>query len=485
MRSGTDFRLQELARGLNVRDDPSELTPGESSSLYDVIRDGDGFRRRPGDTVKATSLFNGAQAQDMFWFDKLFMITNAGGVYVYDPTVPAITAIATASPIRPRCGMVQAPVSGGQGPYWIANQLGMRYTDGFTLNVWTAASGTLPLAAYATYAGNRVWLANLSGFAGVPDPASTMAFCDIGNPRAWPAANVVSFSPNDGEEITGIARIGEYVAVFKPSKAWLVYDLDTGANRPIGFGAGSSFPGFLIETPAGLLFGRGDGRLMITNGSDVKEFDDRLSKLLVYHFNLSPLSDLYLNAVYFRDHLYVQLRNFIYDYDLIEKAWWRHRIRASAASDGLRNIVVANAESPAGDATTSLYTLEGVIGQAQRLVRFMDDGSNNYGIGEAIVPKWRSGLLDLGTFARKRLNSLEVDGTGTADLATYANSTLSTIVFDNEGPGYTPASQLASYPARVLPTRTPTDGTTRRVLFEVNGATSVRTLTARLMTRGR
>jgi hypothetical protein len=62
---------------------------------------------------------------------------------------------------------------------------------------WTAASGTLPNGKYVLYHGGRVWVAGMAAYGAVSDPGSTLVFSDVRDPRAWPAANVVQFDPND------------------------------------------------------------------------------------------------------------------------------------------------------------------------------------------------------------------------------------------------------------------------------------------------
>jgi hypothetical protein len=94
----------------------------------------------------------------------------------------------------------------------------------------------------------------MSAYGAVADPGSALVFSDLGDPRAWPAANIVLFDPNDGESITGIGECGAGLLVFKPSKAWLVYDLDTGANRPLGAGVGCISHRSIAVTPYGTVW---------------------------------------------------------------------------------------------------------------------------------------------------------------------------------------------------------------------------------------
>jgi hypothetical protein len=64
----------------------------------------------------------------------------------------------------------------------------------------------------------------------------------------------VQFDPGDGEQITAIGSVGPYVLVAKPSKLWLIYDLDTLANRPLGKNVGCVAHRSMVETPFGTFF---------------------------------------------------------------------------------------------------------------------------------------------------------------------------------------------------------------------------------------
>jgi hypothetical protein len=108
----------------------------------------------------------------------------------------------------------------------------------------------------------------------VADPGSTLVFSDIGNPRAWPAANVVQFDPNDGDSITGLGTIGPYLLVFKRRKTWVVTDLDTGANRRLSGDTGCAAGRSIVETPLGTFFLTQDKGVYLTNGSSLEPMSD-------------------------------------------------------------------------------------------------------------------------------------------------------------------------------------------------------------------
>jgi hypothetical protein len=123
----------------------------------------------------------------------------------------------------------------------------------------------------------------MSSYTTLADPGSAVVASALGNPRDFstPAGWVAEFDPNDGEQISGLGTIGPYVLVFKPSKTWLIYDLDTGANRRIGVNVGCVAHRSAVETPYGTFFLAKDG-VYRTDGTALKRVSaDRVTPLIV------------------------------------------------------------------------------------------------------------------------------------------------------------------------------------------------------------
>lgn len=202
---------------------------------------------------------------------------------------------------------VMFPQSGGQGPMWMMNGTEARYWTGLAGAAWTASTGTLPIGKYIVAHGNRMWSAGITTLAGVSDPKSAYGWSDIGDARSWPAANVNMLDPTDGTELTGIGRIGPYLLVFKRNKTWLVYDLDTGANRQLSASIGCISHRSIVETPRGTFF-MSDRGPAICDGSEIRLIDDKLNLI-----TLIDLTDTQINltrqihAVYLNDDVYLNI----------------------------------------------------------------------------------------------------------------------------------------------------------------------------------
>jgi hypothetical protein len=228
---------------------------------------------------------------------------------------------------------VQAPAQGGQGPvYGMNGTQAVQWTGAGNAAAWTAASGTLPVGKFAIYQENRVFVAGMTAYAGVSDPGSTVVFSDLGDPRSWPATNIVEFSPNDGEKITGLGRVGGYVLVFKPSKTWVIYDTDSGANRPLSEDIGCIAHRSIVETSEGAYFLSRDQGVYRTNGSKAERLKDALQP--TFDSMIQPNRAL-AAAGYFRGHYYLSLpisgagNSLMLDYDADLASWWIHSVPAA------------------------------------------------------------------------------------------------------------------------------------------------------------
>lgn len=321
------------------------------------------------------------------------------GIYSYSAGAGLSAAVITGLTNR-NAYAVQAPQSGGQGPVYIANGSQLRYWTGAVAGTWTAASGTLPVGRYMVWHGTRVWIAGFTVYGGLLDPKSGLAWSDLGDPRAWPAANVTMFDPNDGDEITGVGRIGSYLLVFKRRKTWLVYDLDTGANRQLSAGLGCVSHRTITETAAGTYFLSERG-MAVCDGSTIKLLEDKAN--LISRIDLSYSTEelgRIFGVTLGDDYLLgdVAAPGRLWQYDLLNDAWWpsTRPMRAAAAWD---------------DGTTgpSLWGYDDTARKLTRLFGHAGSDQRDYG-ATAIDAVAALRALDFGSDNRKRLRSLVVEG---------------------------------------------------------------------------
>ena len=297
---------------------------------------------------------------------------------------------------------IQAPVNGGEGPFFGLNRHVLRsWTGSGFAQMWTPAAGTIPVGQYIKYHGNRVWIANTAA-----DP-SGLYFSNIGNPRDWPAPNVVRFDPSDGEEITGLGTAGPYLLVFKPSKIWLVTDLDTGANRLISRNAGCIAPRSIVETPEGTFFLTPDQGIMVANQNNTQLLSNnqRLSDAILPTISELPQATLrHAAGAYFDQHYYLSVssggitNDLMLDYDMVLRSWWLH-------SHGMAALAV-------WERTADEPELYGAVAGVPRIDRlFVPNEALDAG---TIFPAyWTSPFLTFGKpMVRKRCREIHFDGEG-------------------------------------------------------------------------
>jgi hypothetical protein len=386
MRGQDVLTLRDFSGGLNLRDAPLDLADNESPAVVDFQPVGDqgAIQRRVGDLISGLDWGPSAGgAPGMLLSRKLsdLLIPTSDGALT-DGTASILEGVPVGA-LNGQYAFAEMPAVGGQGPVFYltpGTPRVPRYWDGATNGNWTASTGTLPLAHYLCTAGNRVWAARTDA-----DP-DAVYWSNLGDARDWPAANVTRFGVGDGEVITGIAAVDSYVIVFKESRAWLIYDLDTSANRPLGPYGNSAYQ--MHETPYGLVFLDPRRGVSITNGGSVDPIGWKLgSDVVAYDFTFLDDS-LYMAAQ-------VGAGTGIYEYRFRTKSWWRHTLPSARSITEFAGLLLATR-----DGGRRYYTL-------------MSTGSTDY-LGATLTPSWRSKpFTPAGSHVAKRLRSAELVGEGT------------------------------------------------------------------------
>lgn len=268
---GQPITFSDLGGGLNSTAAPYGLADSEARDLLNVQFTTRGsVKKRDGSTTLATpgSAVTGVFASEVT-STGLLLVQSGTSLWTVERngTVTALPAL----PSGGRWEWTQAPTSGGQGPVYGSNGTDVRFYDGATTGTWTASTGTLRPCKFIAYAGGRVFMAN------DPNAKSRVYASNIGNPRDWPAATLADFDASDGQAITGLATVGPYVVVAKDRKIFVIYDLDTLANRRISDGVGCAANRSMVETPRGLFFLSLDQGVQVTDGSTVKRVSENVS----------------------------------------------------------------------------------------------------------------------------------------------------------------------------------------------------------------
>jgi hypothetical protein len=302
---GDPHYIGPLNGGLNTRDTILSIPVNQAYDSLNMIGDIDGTVRKRDPHIDLQSTFAGAGANDLsFLFyavSSQTMLTSAGTkMYAVTKAGAVVTDITGANVLSSGAPYwcVEAPTSGGQGPVYILpadTVTTPKYSDGSaTLADWTASSGTLDKGEFMLYFKNRVVMAGLlvgTNGAGLKSSA-------VGDPRNWDttvsgasAAWLTNIDPFDGERIYGIGVVGNYLIVFKRTKCYVVYDMDTGANRPLSTAIGCTSRKSIITTPHGLMFLGNDAHVYVTDGTKIEKLSDVVGEpeAGTDSFSVSPL----------------------------------------------------------------------------------------------------------------------------------------------------------------------------------------------------
>ena len=331
--------------------------------------------------------------------DKLIVTTPSKVYSINTATNPATVTDLSVTTTNGYWSVVEATSQGGQGPAFMSNGVDTpQYFNGTTATAWTAASGTLPNGKYLTIHESRIFSANTS------TSPSSLYWSDVlvgtGTlPRTWPAENVQFFDPDDGDQITGIGKVGSNLAVFKAHKVFVLYDTTTGANRRLTTSIGCIAPRSIVETPMGTIF-LSDQGVYLTNGSGVQLLSDQITPTIA-----QITSPELCTAVLHKNHYYLAspTDGKIYDFDLVLKSWWVHSI-SGAVSDFATSMTSSDQK---------LYgiTLDGKLGRL-----FVDGYYTDF--GSPFSWTWKGPWLTPGQArvvypaVRKRLRAMRVDGSG-------------------------------------------------------------------------
>lgn len=416
---GQPVVFEDFRSGINLLGAPYSLDDIQARDARNVRsntlggiskRNGFGSIATPAKPITSLSTFNGASdvlvgVGDDGAATDLYKITLGG-------TVTSIKAALTITPGY-RWDFIQAPQDAGltQGPLWFMNgqDTPLEWTGSGDATTWTATtSGSVPNGKYLCYFHNRVFVAGESA-----NP-SRLYWSGLGDPGDWlpPSGGYTTFDPDDGEPITGLGVVGDYLLVFKPNKAYVVFDTDTGGYRQISSEIGCRAHRSIIETHAGTFFLSSDNEVMATDGSTISHLGNELGPILnaipgAVHKNCAAV---YYKSSYFLSVPEVDENSIILEYNLDFNSWWLHEIQiASGTTTGVNDWAIANMTT-----TNDLYCTSGDATYPKILEAFKSqtyqDLTNNY---QAYwISQWHTfGLPHL----RKILRQIRADGLGQFD----------------------------------------------------------------------
>jgi hypothetical protein len=397
---GDPVTFASFAGGVNAQAAPYSLDDNEARDARNVQSTITGAIAKRGGSSLLSSF--GAAVRSLAGFTQgstRFLVATGG------TEIKSISPAGTASSIKGALSLTsglqwefaQAVANGGQGPLFGLNGTDqpIYWTGAGNAGAWTTTAGSIPAGAkFPVWHGNRMWIAS----------GSRIYWSALGNPRDWPAANVTALDESDGQDITGIGTIGPYVVVFKAAKTFIVYDLNTSANRRVSGVVGAVSHRSITETPNGTAFLGRDG-VYRTDGQSVERISDRIKPFID---DISSAKASEAAGVYSDRHYYLSVstggvaNDLTLDFDLTLNCWWLHTLAASQWTV---------AELAAGQP----YLYGGVGSYIDRgfIPGVYTDPADGGGAATAFEAYWYGAFHALATpYVRKRVRWIHFDGKG-------------------------------------------------------------------------
>lgn len=360
MARGRAYRFRRFGRGLNTadgvynlregyEDDPQGLGAECRDCLNVVSEDRGKIRKRDG----STTLFTDSGVKDLNAVDAdanalLIYSTTAGDLLARKGDGTTTTLVASGLSATARWKFMRLPeipsstvlayygCNGVDTPRLVTNTAGT-----IAVATWPQNAGTRPNGRYMVYAGNRAFVA------GDDADRYRVYASNVGDPTRWDQGYSVQFDPDDGEIITGLGTVGPYVLVFKERKVFVIYDLDTGANRKVTDQAGTLSPDSVVPSEKGTFFLDAERGVMVTDGQEAR----RTSKQIQPTFGRISATDAdSVVGAFWRNHYYLGAvlnggNRYLLDYNLELDSWWlhSHQSRALAAWDTGSGVVLLSA----------------------------------------------------------------------------------------------------------------------------------------------
>jgi len=141
--------------------------------------------------------------------------------------------------------------------------------------LWDETNNVPPKATFVKLHQDRIFYANC------PDEdegESLVMWSKSGNGEAVPSANYQYFDKDDGEEITGVASIGDNFIVFKPNKIGIL-NTEAPELTYLGFGIGCIAPWAILMFKDKIVFLSEEG-WKATDGTDIWDLSENISGLI-------------------------------------------------------------------------------------------------------------------------------------------------------------------------------------------------------------
>lgn len=334
---GNPYVFSDFRGGVNLKAAPYSIDSGQNREALNMNSTITGsMKKRNGTSLQAALTDQLSNAHSIFPCNftsgDLFLLVQGGTFWRATTSSETIEAIMEEEDIgtldsSAHWEWVQAPESGEEGPIWGINGVDnpSQWDGEGKVKKWTAAEGSIPNGKCIAYHDNRIYIAK----------GSTLYWSDITNPRIFssPKGGSTLFDPEDGEEITGIGKVGNYLLVTKQRKSFVMFDSNTGAYRRFSDGTGCIANRSIVSSPYGTLFMTAESQIVITDGNSLTIVSDPVEPLL--KAIPGPMRSK-VAGTFFGDSYFLSIskegniNNVILEFNLADKSWWVHGVDALA-----------------------------------------------------------------------------------------------------------------------------------------------------------
>jgi hypothetical protein len=427
---GNPYVFADFASGVNIEASPYSLAGGQARGALNIHSTPTGaIKKRNGCQKIGEQLLTSGNFTSIFGVNLgTDVMIAAGGTSLYKiTTTGTVTQLKTFLSNESNWEWTQAPVSGGQGPVFGVNGINTpQYWDGVSSETknWVATKGSVPNGKFIIYHDNRIYIAK----------GSELYWSDIIDPLNWESPNGGStkVDPEDGQEITGLGKVGPYLLIFKQRKTFVLLDSNTGGYRRISDDMGCISNRSIASTEAGLFFLTADNEIVVTNGhSFEKKINEPVKPLLQ---NLTGSMASKACAIHVGGYYYLSFseggsfNDTILEYDLSSGSWWPHKISYSktvqAAVNQFALLDPSNIATLYGVGSTRVG-LNGQVFKCFVPEKFVD-------MTDEVFPAYWISPWHVFTYPhiRKRVREIRVDALGTFEL--YTNRSFNTSYIKEE-----------------------------------------------------
>lgn len=406
------FPYRQNNGGLNSTSSPTSLQDNESSSLLNIDFDKFGaIKKRGGTSQLNTTAFNsGAAWNGLVWFEKSngnkYLIGTCG-----NKIGEATSLSQTATPFTDRTGALTITAGNNNHTSFAIHLDTVIGTNGVDAP-WQATGGSnataltvptnLTTAKYVCVYSNYTFLANVT--VSGTSHKSRVYWSAIDSISSWDSADFRDVSKNDGQEITGLAVLGETLVVFKNRSIWLGFftgDSDIPfifrkSRSAVGCTAGQS----IQELENGLKFRSADGYYYFDGNNSFKTSDRVTATIRTFNENRK---EEVVSAYNISKNMYISSETISGGTTHNRNMTWTFQgdtINAWSLYDGLAANCFARVYSSGQE---KIY-----FGDYSGYVYLMDDGTDDYpaGVQTAINAYYYTKWLDYGDLIIKKASPI-------------------------------------------------------------------------------